>query len=106
MSGIAVSDEAVLHGMDKKLAPGIESGIISVGIKKDGGYKKTSRIMDASTFAALGQDVTEKIKQLGQGILNGEIPAKPYKKGHHNPCNFCKFKGICSSAEGQSRGSV
>ncbi|MCL2372913.1 MAG: PD-(D/E)XK nuclease family protein [Defluviitaleaceae bacterium] len=95
MSGIAVSDEAVLQGLDRKLAPGIESSIISVGVKKDGDYKKTSRIMDAASFAALGNEVTEKIKQLGQGILDGEIPASPYKNGRRSPCDFCKYKGIC-----------
>jgi len=97
MSGIALADDTAMAGLDKTLAPGAGSDIVPVAINKDGRYKKSAQptALNLDEFLALGQEVTEKIKELGQRMTGGDISAEPYVKGHKSPCVFCNFGAVC-----------
>jgi len=97
MSGIALSEETTLNAMDKSLAPGQSSTVIPVAINKDGKFKKSIQptALDIESFQTLGQEVTGKIKELGNRMTKGDISAAPYTKGPKGPCNFCKFGAVC-----------
>lgn len=99
MSGLAVSEDAPLNAMDINLKAGMESSIIPVGVNKDGRFKKSAHPIDLADINQLAKDVENKIKELGNAIINGEISAKPHSKGPKNSCNFCKFESICKRSD-------
>jgi ATP-dependent helicase/nuclease subunit B len=37
----------------------------------------------------------EKVIQLTEGILSGEIKVKPYRLGTDSPCGYCEYKAVC-----------
>ena len=95
MSGVAISDEISIKGMDTTLAPGTESVIIPVGINNDSRYKKTAHPMSAENFCQLGQEVENKIIELGERMISGDITANPFSSPQKSPCRFCNFGAVC-----------
>jgi len=98
MSGITVSDEPAIQGLDTNLSPGAESSIVPVGLNKDGRFKKTAHPMDMDDVQRLSRDVDDAIKELGQRMVCGDIEARPYTKGLKCPCQFCGFSGVCGES--------
>jgi len=97
MSGIALGEESTLAALDKNLTAGVGSNVIPVAINKDGSYKKTSKpvVLDLESFTALGKEVEEKVKELGNRMTKGDVTVAPYTTGVKAPCRFCKFDGVC-----------
>ncbi|MCQ4987200.1 PD-(D/E)XK nuclease family protein, partial [Anaerostipes caccae] len=46
-------------------------------------------------FKNLGRKVEEKMKQLGEAMMDGDISISPYKY-QSMPCDYCAFKSICA----------
>ncbi|MCL1882720.1 MAG: exodeoxyribonuclease V subunit gamma [Defluviitaleaceae bacterium] len=55
----------------------------------------SAKNIDLATFKKFGQDVENKVKELGTRIANGDITAKPFTSGAKSPCKYCKFSGVC-----------
>jgi len=99
LSGVALTGDNILGGMDKRLAPGIDSAIIPVKMNKDGRLAKTSKptVLEPGDFALLAQAAEDKVKELGRRMTSGDIEAKPIKKGVQSPCQYCDYGAICKN---------
>jgi len=100
LSGVALAGDTILNGMDKKLAPGVDSAIIPVKMNKDGRLAKTNKptVLKPEDFALLAQVAEDKVKELGQRMTNGDIEANPVKKGASSPCLYCNYGAICKKS--------
>ncbi|MCL2405784.1 MAG: PD-(D/E)XK nuclease family protein [Defluviitaleaceae bacterium] len=97
LSGVALASDTILSGMDKGLAPGLDSSIIPVKMNKDGRLAKTSKptMLEPEAFAQLAQTAEDKVKELAMRMTNGDIAAKPCNSGINSPCRYCNYDTIC-----------
>ena len=43
----------------------------------------------------VSQYVSQKVKETGKRILEGEISINPYENGNKNACTYCAFQAVC-----------
>ena len=100
MSGIALAEENTLAAFDKTLEPGASSPVIPVALNKDGRFKKTPNptALSLDDFAELGNEIQNKIVELGERMTSGDISATPYVKGPKSPCKFCDYSAVCGNS--------
>lgn len=56
--------------------------------------KNSDTIFDDEKFTLLRKYSLNKVKEFGEDLLDGNIPAKPLE----NVCRYCDYKGICGNA--------
>jgi len=96
LSGLTLSEQPVVIGMDKHLwTKGGHSPVIPVSLNKDGSFSKNSSIVNQNEFARLCQSVEEKVKEIGSMMASGIIGANPFKKGTHTACDYCSYGAVC-----------
>ncbi|MBN2898798.1 MAG: helicase-exonuclease AddAB subunit AddB [Clostridia bacterium] len=95
LEGLAIDDVDILAQMDEQIAVDKKSAIISVELKEDGSFKKTSKVVTPEDFMALIDRVKFKISEIGAAILDGNIDIAPADMGSHKSCDYCTYKGIC-----------
>ena len=95
MSGLVLKDKEIVFGMDKEWK--LHSAIVpvSTSAKDESGIKDTGTVLTKDEFQDLRNYVIEKIKNLGEQIVEGNIQAKPYKYKAATGCDYCKYKSIC-----------
>lgn len=107
LNGLVKSDRKVIGHLDNSLkavnengepiedaAPG-ESSVIPVKFNKNGAMAATSSVASEEQFAALSGYVTDKIKEIGREILDGNVAVNPYERKGRTSCDYCPYKGIC-----------
>ena len=72
-----------------------EPHVIPVKLKKDGTISATSKTLSETAFSNVGAFATEKIKELGNGMLGGNIAAEPYLLDSKSGCDYCAYRSIC-----------
>ena len=97
MSGVANSDFDLISKMEHSGKEGILSMPVAVTTK---GFDKRSSIMDTSQMLKLGTMVEEKIIELGNALMKGDISIRPYEYQNGMPCNYCSFRHICAYENG------
>ncbi|HCC06861.1 MAG TPA: hypothetical protein DEP72_01665 [Clostridiales bacterium] len=93
MSGLIIGDKDMAKSMDKEMEA--KSNIIPVEFKKDGELTKKSSVTGVEEFYKIIEQMKENITQIGKEILEGNVEAKPYKKGSIKACEYCEYKDIC-----------
>lgn len=93
LDGIVNSEEDVWRAMDTEMES--ESHVIPVKLKKDGTISATSKTLSETAFSNVGAFATEKIKELGNGMLGGNIAAEPYLLDSKSGCDYCAYRSIC-----------
>ena len=89
MNGLASSNESILNKLDQTL----ES--LPVSRNKNGSLSKKSQVADAKQFEDLRRFVNQKISNIRQEILEGEVNIQPYELGSQNGCTYCPYSGVC-----------
>ncbi len=93
MSGLTVKDETVVRAIDREVNG--HSGVLPVYLTGNG-FGKASQAVSPQDFDHLRQFVGQKMQQVGQSLLGGDISIAPYKKADGSTgCDFCGFKAIC-----------
>ena len=83
-------------GLVEHLEQEDEYGIVTLPVTRTKtGYKKGSALLSTNEFKNLGQKVEEKMKQLGEAMMDGDISIRPYEY-QSMPCDYCAFKSICA----------
>ncbi|NLZ38617.1 MAG: helicase-exonuclease AddAB subunit AddB [Firmicutes bacterium] len=89
MDGLILAEERVFT-----LMGGNE--VVHAALKKDGNFTKNSRVVTREEMLQLLQFVKQKIGQLADRILAGEIEIKPYKTADgRTACTYCSYKAVC-----------
>ncbi|NCB92636.1 MAG: helicase-exonuclease AddAB subunit AddB [Clostridia bacterium] len=99
VNGLVRSEKKIILDMDETLKPGKKSSVIPAAFNKDGSLSRYSQAASREEFSTLSGYVNEKIKEIGQKILEGEAQINPYKLRKRTACDFCSFKGICGFDE-------
>lgn len=96
VKGVINADDRVIGLLDKDMANGaLESDVMPVKRKKDGGFYAYSQVMDGETYSKVSTYVSQKIKEYGRRILDGDIEVNPYVYGQKSACTYCTFRSIC-----------
>lgn len=97
MSGIVNEQEDVITRLDGVF--GSKSEVIPVERKKDGSLGSRSGTLSEEELQTVSHYVNQKIRQLGTGILEGDITCSPYSYGGRNGCEYCVYRSICGFNE-------
>jgi ATP-dependent helicase/nuclease subunit B len=91
-----IFDVAALRRFDKDYA-GKTSEVLNAFITKENriGNLGKSDAVESGTLNGLLDLVREKIAELGEGILAGNISIRPYRLGDRSPCSHCEFQDVC-----------
>jgi ATP-dependent helicase/nuclease subunit B len=76
---------------------GGESQVVNAFLKADGshGNKRRTDVADHAEFSALIDHVRQRLGQLGDLILAGQIDLHPYQIRGVSPCPNCEFRPVC-----------
>ncbi|SFD37457.1 DNA helicase/exodeoxyribonuclease V, subunit B [Lentibacillus persicus] len=94
MQGLLLSDQELIRQMDTSLESGV-SDIIPAGLKKDGDFRKGSRIADQETFRSLQNHIHHLMMQAGLDMTSGGVHLNPYQHKQQTACTFCSFRSVC-----------
>lgn len=94
MKGLVAADLEAIQAMDSELTSG-RSPIIPVGLKKDGEFFHDSQVADEAKWNGVRKLVRNKIKQIGNEIIQGKVEIKPYKYRKKSPCDYCAYRPVC-----------
>ena len=92
-TGIVNSDDRAVSLLDKELTG--KSDILPVERKKDGSFSAHSSVMSEEDLKTISDYVNYKIKELGTGILQGNISVNPCEQNGNSSCTYCSYKSIC-----------
>ena len=93
MSGLLLKDINVVKAMDNDIEK--NSLIIPAQIKKDGNFSSTSSVITEEQFDILRKYVNEKMAEICEEMLSGEIKLTPCKNKNVPYCDYCDYSSIC-----------
>ena len=94
MSGLLLKDINVVKAMDKDIEAAY-SVIIPAAIKKDGNFTATSSVVTDEQFDILRKYVNDKMAELCEEMLSGEIKIVPCKNNNTPYCDYCDYSAVC-----------
>jgi ATP-dependent helicase/nuclease subunit B len=73
------------------------SDVLNVSINKDGrfGNRRSSDVAEKAEFDALLAHVRQRLGELADGVLGGEIGVRPYRVNTETPCPRCNYRAVC-----------
>ncbi len=92
--GEMLGEEEALGLLDrslKGLGPQASSEYFNVGIRKEGGFTSTSRILDEETMEMLLDEAVEVAEKEAAEIMDGRISVSPYR----GTCKYCPYLSAC-----------
>ena len=95
LKGMVLNDKDIVKAMDKNLSEGKASDIIPVSLKKDGSFGAYSSAYSLENFNVLEGFTVNKIKEIGDRIMAGDIRINPYRRKQTNACMYCSYSSIC-----------
>lgn len=94
MKGLVNSDIDIIKMMDKNIDG--QSTTIPVALNKNGTLSKKSSTASDYEFKKLFEYTNEKIKDIGNHIIEGDIEANPYSMSSKKTgCDYCPYKAVC-----------
>lgn len=93
LDGYVNSDPLVYRAMDSGMQS--SSKILPITVNKDGSLRKTSKAVTEEQFGVLSDYVNQKIAELGQRMMRGEIAVNPYELDGRTPCGYCPYHSVC-----------
>lgn len=93
MSGLLLKDPKVIKEMDKDIKG--YSIIIPAYMGKDGISENNSSVATREQFKVISEYVRQKVVDLCEDMLKGDITIKPVKNGKYTCCSYCRFNAIC-----------
>lgn len=90
LTGLFNDDEKCLEHMDKK------SGmVVSASYKNDGSLSKNKYGVTSEELNDISEYTRDKMIEIGNKIICGQIDMIPQKGEHASPCQYCDYKSIC-----------
>lgn len=96
LSGLVNEEEQSLILMDEK------TGLVTpVRYKKDGELdSRNSALVSTDDLMQISRFVRDKMIDIGENIIHGQIEMNPEKGEINSPCNFCDYKNVCRFESG------
>ena len=92
-TGIVNDDEEIIEKMDA--SPGPVKEALPLTRKKDGSFAENGLLMSRENIDLVSSYAEDKLKELGGGILDGEIGMHPYSRKDREACTFCPYGKVC-----------
>ncbi|TCT14335.1 DNA helicase/exodeoxyribonuclease V subunit B [Natranaerovirga pectinivora] len=93
MNGLVLENEEVIKLLDSSFET--QSNIIPVKYKANGELAANSSVASKEQFERVLDFVSEKIKNAGEDLINGNVGIKPYRYKKKTACDYCSYKSIC-----------
>lgn len=93
MQGVLVGDAEVVELMENERSSGWSS-ILPVRYLKSGGV--SGSVIARQDMENLLKFVEEKVRELGRGIIEGDISIAPYRRGTERACQHCPYGSVCT----------
>lgn len=91
--GLINSEDEVIRAFDENLEK--KSLVAPVTLKKDGTADAYSSVASTEDFDVIGEFTNNKISQLVEEILGGNIKVNPLMADGVDSCRFCSFQSVC-----------
>jgi len=98
LKGLVLDQQHIIKKMDASIEKA--SDIIPVALTVDGALTKTSSVASIEQFEVLKQFVSEKVKEIGTSIIEGNLSVHPYKRKRETGCDFCQYLPVCRFEKG------
>ena len=97
LNGLVSGEEEALSHLDRELLQegSGDSAVIPVKLKEGKIQERGSRTADEETLRNLSRFGTDKMKELSQEILSGDIGVRPYRQGQQKGCDYCPYHSVC-----------
>ena len=69
--------------------------VIPATFKKDGDFTANSSVVTEAQFDTLRKYVNEKMIELCEDMLSGEVKLEPTKNNKVVSCDYCDYSAIC-----------
>lgn len=93
MDGLLLKNVELVKAMDKDMET--YSLIIPAAFKKDGDFTSTSSVVTEEQFELLRKYVNEKMIEICEEMLSGEVKIEPCKSAKVTYCDYCDYSAIC-----------
>ena len=93
MNGLLLKDAKLVKAMDNNMET--YSLVIPAAFKKDGDFTSNSSVITEEQFDILRKYVNEKMAEICEDMLSGEIKIEPCKSQKLNYCTYCDYSSIC-----------
>ena len=93
MDGLLLKNVELVKSMDRDMET--YSLIIPAAFKKDGDFTSTSSVVTESQFELLRKYVNEKMIEICEEMLSGEVKIEPCKSSKVTYCDYCDYSSIC-----------
>jgi ATP-dependent helicase/nuclease subunit B len=93
MNGLILKDADLVRAMDKTMET--YSLIIPARFNKDGSFSSTSSVISEEQFNILRKYVNDKMIELCEDMLSGEVKIEPCKSSKVTYCDYCNYSSIC-----------
>ncbi len=93
MTGIVNENDRAISLLDGTFSD--KSDILPIERKKDGSFSAYSSVINEKDMKTVSDYVNYKIKELGTGILQGNISVNPCEQNGNSACTYCAYKSVC-----------
>lgn len=93
MDGLLLKNVELVKSMDRDMET--YSLIIPAAFKKDGNFTSTSSVVTESQFELLRKYVNDKMIEICEEMLSGEVKIEPCKSSKVTYCDYCDYSSIC-----------
>ncbi len=91
LTGLVNEDDTCLQLMD-----GRTGSVTPVRYKKDGDFdSRNTALVTTHELEQISSFVRNKMEEIGEQIIQGNIEMNPEKGEQNSPCNYCDFQSIC-----------
>lgn len=91
--GMISLEKEVLEHLDHCMVG--ESSVIPVKYNKNGSLSKSSKAVSAQDFYLMMKYAVNKVEEIRQKILSGDVKVNPYRRGTETSCDYCSYRQIC-----------
>ncbi|SDP47971.1 helicase-exonuclease AddAB subunit AddB [Clostridium gasigenes] len=93
MNGLLLKDAKLVRAMDNDMET--YSLVIPATLKKDGDFSSNSSVITEEQFDILRNYVNEKMVEICEEMLSGEIKIEPCKSQKTTYCTYCDYSSVC-----------
>ena len=93
MNGLILKDADLVRAMDNTMET--YSLIIPAKFNKDGSFSNSSSVISEEQFEILRKYVNDKMVELCEDMLSGDVKIEPCKSSKVIYCDYCDYSSIC-----------
>lgn len=93
MNGLLLKDADLVRAMDQTMET--YSLVIPAKFNKDGSFSNSSSVITEEQFNILRQYVNDKMIELCEDMLSGDVKIEPCKSDKVTYCDYCDYSAIC-----------